>query len=104
MEGVSVEGLGAEVQIRSNQLFGLAQEKVSSWLQVEVQALDQRDALGTGQVGQHIHTENAVEASDIAGACQVHAIESHQAAQARLYEQVRRICRSSLGCREKTIL
>jgi len=40
-------------------------------------------------VRQHVHAEDAVEAADVAGTSQVHAIERDQAAQARLYQQMR---------------
>src|SRR5271155_4009463 len=89
VERISVEGFGAEVQVGGAELFGLAQEKVSTGFQVEVQALEQGNLLSAGELGQHVHAENAVEASDVAGAGQIHAIESHQAAQARLDQQVR---------------
>ena len=40
VEGVSVEGFGAEVEIGSGELLGLAQEQVSAGFKIEVQALD----------------------------------------------------------------
>src|SRR5260370_791807 len=89
MEGIAVETFGAEVQVRGNELFRLAQEEISARLQVKMQALDQCDALGTGKVWQDVHAENTVKASDIAGAGQIHAIESHQASQPWFHQQVR---------------
>ncbi len=68
VEGIAVETFRTEIQVRGNEFFGLAQKKISARLQVKMQALDQCDALGTGKVWQDVHAENAIEATDIAGA------------------------------------
>ena len=91
MEGVSVVGFGAEVEIRGRKLFGLTQEKVSAGLEVKVQAFEQRDTLRAGKMRQNVHAEDAVEASDVDGLGQAHGVEGDQAAQARLNQQVRAI-------------
>ena len=81
---ISVIGFGTEVKIRGAQLFGLAKEQVSAGFEVEVQALHEGNALRTRKVRQHVHAEDAVEASDINRLGQVHGIESDQAAESRL--------------------
>ena len=40
MEGVAVEGFGAEVDVGGAEFFGLTKEEVSARLKVEVQALE----------------------------------------------------------------
>ena len=61
-----------------------------------MQALEQGDALGAGKVRQHVEAEDAIEAADVAGTGQIHAVKSHQAAQARLHHQVPGAGRSEL--------
>jgi hypothetical protein len=76
VEGISVESFRAEIQVGRAELFGLAEEKVSAGFEIEMQAFEQGDALGAGEVRQHVHAEDAVEASDVARAGKIHAIES----------------------------
>jgi len=60
-----------------------------------MQTLDQRNALGPGKMRQDVHAEDAIEAPDIAGAGEIHAIESHQAAQPWFHEQMRGTLRAA---------
>ena len=104
MKSIAIEIFGSEVQVRGNKLFRLAQEKISARFQVEMQALDQRNALGTGKVRKDVHAEDAIEPADIAGTRQIHAIESHQAAQPWFHQQVRAVRRNTLGSVGRAIL
>ena len=85
MESISIESFGAEVQVRCAEFFGLAQEKISAGFEIKMEPLEQRNALCAREVRQHVHAEDAIEASNVAGAGEVHAIERHQAAQAWLH-------------------
>src|SRR3984893_14614659 len=89
VEGIGLECFRTEVQAGGRKLFSLTKKEISPGLQVEMQALEQRQTLGAGKVRQHVHTEYAVEAADVAGAGENHSMEGHQAAQARLYQQMR---------------
>src|SRR5580692_6948887 len=89
VESVAVEGFRAKIQIRGQKPFGLAQKKISTGFQVEMQALEYRESLDTREMRQDIHTENAVKTTDVAGTRKVHAVECDQAAKARLHQQVR---------------
>src|SRR6202011_3422416 len=104
VEAIAIERFWAEVQGGGHKLFSLTKKEISAGLQVEMQALEQRQTLGAGKVRQHVHTEYAVEAADVAGAGEIHSIEGHQAAQARLYQQMRCGCRSGLGSALGSIL
>src|SRR5271170_6622571 len=86
MKGVAVKRFRAEVQAGSTELFSLAKEEIPAGLKIKMQALQQRNALGAREVRQHVHAEDAIESSDVAGPRQVHAIKGHQAAQARLHQ------------------
>src|ERR1700741_1402132 len=88
VEGVSVVGLGPEVQVGGRKLFGLTKEEISAGFKVKVQALDQCATLGAREVRQHVHAEDAIEATDVHGLGQIHGVERDQAAQARLHQQV----------------
>ena len=51
VEGVAVVGFAAEVQVLGAKLFRLAEEQISAGLEVKMQALEQRHALGAGEMG-----------------------------------------------------
>jgi hypothetical protein len=61
-----------------------------------MQAFEQSRPLDAGEMGQHVHAENAVEAANVDRLGQIHGVEGDQAAQARLDQQVRSIRRSLL--------
>ena len=89
MERVPIEGFAAEVQVGSYEFFRLAQEEIPAGFEVEMQSLQRRQTLRAREVRQHVHAEDAVEAADVAGPGQVHAVKSNEAAQARLHKKMR---------------
>src|SRR6266496_128710 len=93
VESVPVIGFGAEVQVGRAQLFGLTQEEISAWFQVEMQTLHQCDTLCPRELRQHVHTKDAIEPADVHRLGQVHGVERDQAAQPRLHQEVRTIVR-----------
>ena len=90
MERVAIECFGAEVQVWGGELFRLAEKKIASGFEIEMQAFEHGKALDAREVRQHIHTKDAIKAADIAWPSQVHAVESDQAAQSRLHQQLNR--------------
>ena len=77
MDGVSVVGFLAEVQIRRAQLLSLTQEQISTRLKIKMQSFHQCDPLCAGKLGQYIHAEDAIESSDIDRLGQIHRVERH---------------------------
>ena len=88
VEGVVVAGLGLEIDVNGRQLLSLAQQQVAAGFKIEMQTLDQREALGGREVGQHIHAEDGVETAEMNRSPQIALGEGHEVAQARFDEHV----------------
>ncbi len=65
--------------------FGVAEEEIAARLQILVKALDQLGAQLLAEINQHVHAEDAVEASQVDRLRQVHGRELHHLAKHRLH-------------------
>jgi len=65
--------------------LGVAEEQITTGFEVFEELLDELRPLIFAEVNQHVHAEDAVEASHVNGLRQVHGREADYAAQLRLH-------------------
>jgi len=81
-------GFGLEGEIGCGKFFAVAQHKVASGFEVQVQALGERDSLRGGKLGEDVHAKDAIEASQVSWASEIHLRKGDEVAEARLREEM----------------
>src|SRR5262249_42088061 len=80
--------LRLEIEFDGRQLFSLSQEEVAAGLEIKMEALDEGQTLGCGEVREDVHAEDAIETAEVDRAAKVRLREGNQVPQSRLDQVV----------------